>query len=267
MSGTGFQFLVDSRQVVDFFDRIADYAPQATAVFLNRTAEWGTRIGREQAVKHFTIRSQQALLFAFPRVIPGKERASPKKLAVTIEPSRIGTVFAPFEEGEPHGPDRLGRWPAIPSTGPLGVRPYPKFLIPKALFPVNLGLAPRRDASGTIYYAVGKGSRRKQKTPFRLTASGKTQMQGKRGTFQIPGAKGPIILQRLGPGTTRPLWYLRPVVRRPRQLAFVASIQRAITDHLEPEMSAAFDYYARLADERTRSAGVGAARSAGYGGA
>jgi len=248
---------VDARHIATFFAVAGDKAPLAISVALNRTAEWMTKAARDLTRRAVTVRSETALRFAFPVTLPSKLRATPAALRAIIEPERIGKIFTPFVEGEIHRADFLGRMPAIPSTGFLGLRVTEKSVIPRSLYPVNLGLQPLRDArSSRIYYALGRGSIRQGRSPYRQTASGKVQLQGKRGTFQVRGRRGPVILQRFGPGRrdTRALWFLRASVPRPPVLGEAApggqgifeTMQTTFDEHWPTEMHAALEWVLSL---------------------
>jgi hypothetical protein len=237
---------LDAKEVLAYFAFAGSRAPLGISIALNRTAELATARTRTRVRRVMDVRSEQALRFALPVVLPGKLRANPSNLRAIIEPERIGQIYGPFEQGEIHGADSLGRMPAIPSTGFMGLRKTEKTVIPRALYPVNLGLQPRRDASSTkIYYALGgRRSKRFSQSPARLTSGGKVQLQGKRRTFQLPGAMGPVIWQRFGPGPRdiRALWFLRPSVPRPALLQLYETVQNTIDDEWTNEAQAALGY-------------------------
>lgn len=263
---------VDFKGAVQFLNRFAPYAKQAWSVALNRTAEWGTRAGRDHAHRVFDVRSEQALRFALPVTLKGALRATPGRLVAIIEPERIGKIYGPFEAGGMHTRDSLGRPVAIPTSF---LRKTEMTTIPRVWYPTNLGLQRVLDPKGTSYYKLGKDSIKKAKTPVKRTASG-VRVLGKRGTFALdpdmgvrvdPRQAGVYI--RTGPGKhdIQRLWIYRDSVRRPPYLQLLVTVDRATTDHWESEAVAAFDYYKKLAQAQSNSVGVGAGRSAGYSGA
>lgn len=244
---------VDWSGAVKYLDRTAVFAKQAWAVALTRTAEWGTRDGREHAHHVFDVRSEQALRFALPVVLPSKLRATPDNLRAIIEPERIGQIYGPFEAGGIHGRDALGRPVAIPTRE---LRTTEMTVIPRAWYPVNLGLVPVRDPRGTSYYKLGKDSIKKRKTPVQKTASGNVRILGKRGTFALdptfmpnvdPAHAGVYI--RTGPGKhdIKRLWIYRDSVRRPPYLELLKTVDRSTAQHWESEAVTAFDFYHQLA--------------------
>lgn len=254
------QIRVDISGAVAFLDRTAQYAPSAWAVALNRTAEWGTRDGREHARRVFDVRSEQALRFALPVTLPGRLRASSNRLTAIIEPERIGKIYGPFEAGAWHARDALGRPVAVPTSF---LRTTPLTVIPRAWYPVNLGLQPVRGGpADTTYYRLGRGSIKQKKTPVVRTTSG-VRVLGKAigpyPTFALdpshgvnvdPKAAGVYI--RTGPGKheIQRLWIYRDQVRRPPILQLYQTVQQSTAEHWEGEAVAAFDYYRKLAEAR-----------------
>ena len=242
---------VDAREVLGMLNSLASYAPKAIAVALNRTAELATAAGRAHARTVFHVRSEQALRFALPQVLPGKLRATEKRPYAIIEPERIGKIYGPFEEGAIHGVDRLGRMPAVPTAA---LRPAVNALIPRTMFPTALGLQVRADASGRAYYALGKDSLKRRLTPNRIRKGGQLIKVGKRGTYEVASKTNPnqrLIFQRL-PGQKRGtlLWVLTPSVPRPPILKLFETVQRTVDDRWANEMGAAFEYYRKLAESR-----------------
>lgn len=243
---------VDFKGAVQFLNRLAPYAKQAWAVALNRTAELGTKAGRDHVHQVFDVRSEQALRFALPVTLPGRLRATSERLTAIIEPERIGKIYGPYEAGGIHGRDALGRPVIIPTRY---LQPTPLTLVPRAWYPTNLGLQRVRDPKGTTYYKLGKDSIKKQKSPVRRTASG-VRVLGKRGTFALdpdfgvrvdPRHAGVYV--RTGPGKhdIQRLWIYRDSVRRPPYLELLRTVDRTTTEHWEAEAVAAFDFYKALA--------------------
>jgi hypothetical protein len=116
---------------------------------------------------------------------------------------------------------------------------------PRALFPENLGLAPKRDADGSSYYALGRGSIKKKLTPFRKTSGHKVRIEGKSNTFMVnplyqqTKLKMPVIFQRVGKGL-RVLWIFKGQrTLRPR-LAFTDTVTKGFDRVLRAQFAEAF---------------------------
>jgi hypothetical protein len=246
---------VDFKGAVQFLNRFAPYAKEAFAVALNRTAELGTRAGRDHARRVFQVRSEQALRFALPVTLPGRLRASPSRLTAIIEPERIGQIYNPFEAGGMHTRDTLGRPVAVPTSF---LRKTEMTVIPRAWYPTNLGLQPVRDPKGASYYKLGRDSVKKRRTPVRRTIGG-VRVLGKRGAFALDpdhgvrvDAKHAGVYIRTGPGKhdIQRLWIYREAVRRPPILQLLATIDRVTAQVWPQEAVAAFDHYKGIALRR-----------------
>lgn len=251
-------FRIDEREILGYFREVGEQAPFGIAVALNRTAELATAAGRVHAREVFQVRSEQALRYALPVTLKAPFRATKQNLRAIIEPEKIGQIYGPFEQGAWHTADRLGRLPAIPTRA---LRPSPKALVAKQMFPHNLGLAPRLDPKGTKYYALGRNSIRKGLTPFKVK-DGKQVMEGRFGTYQVPSKRDPNVMlifqRRAGPGYKGGvlLWVLKPVVRRPPLLQLFQTVQRTLDTEWPKQILGAMEYAVNSA-----------ARHAGYSGA
>ncbi len=223
---------VDAAEALDFFDRLAKQTPAAIALGLNRTAEDGLGIIRGNVKRGFTLRTLP-LNFVAPQILPKALRARADKLTALIEPYGAGKILDPFETGERHGRDKLGRPVAIPSTGPGGLRATPTTVIPRKLYPVNLGLVIVKDPKGRLYYNTGRGATKRG-------IAGPRPLKGKHGTFEIQGKRGRVIMQRIG-ATVRPLWLLRDSVPRPANLHFYDGVQEAVDTRWVTNMLGAWD--------------------------
>lgn len=234
-----FHIRVDAKDTLSWLDRSHKQAPFAIATALNRTAEDGLAVIRQNVRAGFTIRTLP-MNFVAPQVLPAAYRARKDKLTALIEPRGVGQILAPFEEGRPHTRDRLGRPVPVPSTGFTGLRSTKRTVIPRRLYPGNLGLAVKRDPKGTLYYATGKGAKKRG-------VSGPPPKKGRYGTYQVTTDKGAMVFQRLGPGTTRLLWTLKDVVHRPANLRFYRGVQEAVDARWESNMLGAWDFAMRTA--------------------
>lgn len=248
---------VDAREVLGFFNMLSDQAPFAIAVAMNRTAEEANFAGRALARKNFTIREEKVIRYAFPIPIPVVERATKHRLSILMEPTRHGVLLEPFEEGKPHTFDRMGRPVAMPSYGPGGLRTTKGTVIPKQIYPANLGLQPRRDPKGTTYYALGRNSIKKKLSPYSV-AGGKTVKQGRFGTYEVQSKTRPgvsfVFQRKQGPAAPGAgsagsvlLWVMKPMVKRPRVLNFYSTIQGTIDGRFETNLLGAWDLAQRTA--------------------
>lgn len=241
-----FHIRVDAKATLGWFDAMHTEAPKAIAIAINRTAEDGLAVIWRNVKAGFTIRTLPRN-FVAPQVLPKAMRADDRKgkLWALIEPHGAGRILDPFETGEPHTRDRLGRPVAIPSTGFTGLRRTKQTVIPRKLYPANLGLQVMRDPKGTLYYATGKGAKKRG-------ISGPKPKRGRYGTYEIQGRKGPLIFQRMGPGqgNSRLLWSLQDSVPRPANLKFYAGVQEAVDQRWEANISGAFDAAVRHSDRQ-----------------
>ena len=219
----------------------ANDARYAAAEALNRTAEEVNAALRNEIPKRFTIRETALLRHLAPIQLPRHQRATKENLVATLMTAELSAILGPYEEGIPHV---RGRRPVIVPTTSL--RPSKPSRIPRTLYPTNLGLQPRRDASGAMYYALGRGSLAAKRTPIKKGASGYT-ITGKLGTFALdpmyhpnlrPGQAG--VYQRLG-GKVRKLWHYVDKVRRPKALQFQATADRIMATRFAPNFDGVLD--------------------------
>lgn len=241
---------IDTSQVDAMLGVLREEAPFAIATALNRTAEDGLYAVRQALPHSFTLRQPGLAEAIAPRFLPAGVRARKDRLTVELEPTDRGSFLSgkivdPFERGIPKTSDRLGRIPAVPTNQ---LRITKGTVIPRALYPVNLGLQPRLDPSSrTTYYALGKNAIKHRLTPFR---SDKVKV-GKRGTFEIALGNGrSIVLQRQGSGKAVVLWYLQPVVRRPPVLHYNETMIREINTAWPRNIENAVAYAIRTAEAR-----------------
>lgn len=245
--------LLDATKFERFTSVYRQQAPYAISVALNRTADdvnAALRLGLRQ---RFTIRQPGLLEHVAPTQLPAPNRATKTDLRVFLETERIGQLFNPFETGAPKF-SQGGRPLIIPSdrTGPDGgapLRPSKTTVIPRSLYPANLGLTARRDPAGKPYYALGRKAIAQGKTPVHRTAGGKIQVKGKRRTFALDPRYNPAIpariagiYQRTGPGKhdIRLLWHYADRVRRPAILEFYATAERVWNARIGPNVEGAF---------------------------
>lgn len=224
---------VDDSAVMGWLEKHSKHAPHAIAHALNRTAEEAHAAIWAHVQKSFTIRTLPRQ-FVAPQKLPAKLRARHDKLFAVLQTEGIGTILDPFETGKPH--DGRGRPVAVPSSYALGARPFPRYVIPRALYPQNLGLTPTRDAKGGLYYNRGRGSRKRG-------VSGPPPMQGKLGTYRV----GNYIFQRVHGTASRLLWTLKPSVPRPADLHYYATAMRVVTKRWAINLRGEWEYEMRRA--------------------
>lgn len=234
---SGFALRVDAGATLSYFDALKRDCPKAIAVALNRTAEDGLAVIRRNVQANFTMRTLP-LNFVAPQVLPAAYRAREDKLTATLDTYGAGKILNPFETGQPHGIDRLGRMPAVPGKA---LRPTKGAIIARQWYPANLGLQPMRDANGSAYYATGKGAKARGLT-------GPKPMQGKLRTYQI----GNRIFRRWGSGKgeTELIWTLTPAVRRPAVLHYRDDATATTNSRWPINMRGAWEFYEGLASRR-----------------
>lgn len=240
---TDLRINVDTTEVLGLMSRISDNLPRARTLALNRTGEEMYRELRQEAASRFIFRPNGKVLNWYaPPNIPRHYRATDTKPIVSFVPERAGDLLRPFETGTPRFADRLGRPVAMPTYGAAGLRTSKSAILPKELFPVNLGLQVRRDPSGTTYYALGRNSIKRKLTPFQAGTQGRTK-GGKLRTFELPTKASPsksVVLQRLPGGQVRALWIMKQSVARPKLLTTYETARRVVAAQWGPNMAGMF---------------------------
>jgi hypothetical protein len=143
------------------------------------------------------------------------------------------------------------RYLAIPTRA---LRPSPATIVPRSMYPVNLGVAPRRDIGGGVVPGhIATRTRKKarvtkgQKLGIHRTAKGRYQIFGKDRTFaidpryhpRVKSQKSYGVYQRFGPGEqgVRKLFIYRAAVRVPPRLPaqkiMTALVKRLFRDRYE----------------------------------
>lgn len=236
-----FSIKVEAGEVLGFMDSMAKHAPNAIALAINRTVDDGYAVIRQHVREAFTIRTLP-LAFVAPMTNKPGDRATPQRLYSVLEPAGAGKILSPFEEGIPHGRDRLGRPVIIPSSS---LRPGRYSTIPRNLYPTNLGLAVVQDAKASVlYYNTGRGAKKRGIT-------GKPPQKGRQGTFTATDSQGrTLYIQRTSKDTTRVLWFTRDSVPRPPILEYRDAVQRTVDQRWEINMRGAWDYYEAIASRR-----------------
>lgn len=245
-------FILDATKFERFTAAYREQLPFAIATALNRTGEDANAALRAHIEDKFTIRVPSLLRYVAPVQLPRPNRATKQNLTVILETDRIGRLFNPFEQGVPKS-GSVERPLIVPSDA---LRLTKKTVIPRSLYPGNLGLTPKRDPAGTSYYALGRNSKKKKLTPFHTTGRGVTQVKGRRRTFVLdprynrnitPAQAG--IYQRTGPGKhdIRLLWHFTERVQRPAVLEFYDTVDRTWDARIGPNFEGAMAFALRTA--------------------
>jgi hypothetical protein len=250
VSGSGFDIKVDTKAADAYLQGFIVNVPKALAIALNRTAEEGNAALRAQLPKSFHMRVPSFLRHIAPQQLPKPQRATPETLWATVKTDAAGHILDPFETGEPKTQKSSLSPVAIPTRD---IRFTPDTLVPARWYPHNLGLTPRRDPTGKTYYALGRGSIGKRKTPLHRTAGGSWQIKGKSRTFVLDpqfnkglSDKQRGVYVRIGPsrGDIRMIWRYTERVPRPRNLHFFDTINRTVNERWTPNMIGALEQFA-----------------------
>lgn len=232
------------KRAIESLDDVATkHVPFAAAVTFNRTGEEVIAKARVEMPKTFTVRSPDFVLP--PQQLPASARATKKRLLMEVAlgypdvlPRSIGArrekIFRKFEYGGDKEARDLNFPIAIPSKE---LRPTKQAAIPKALYPVNLRLVPRKQPDNSILPGLRRG---KVRTIDGATVTKRQRkelgLEGIGGTFTLLDENGkPIgVFQRTGLGRKdlRALWWFAPRIRIPRVLNFVEMANTVIEDRL-----------------------------------
>jgi hypothetical protein len=214
------------RQLVGFERQI----PFVTAIALNRTVEDALARARREIAQRFIVRVPG---FIYPPVqLPRVWRATKQNPTAIFAlgdgdggsegiGARRSSILSKFQAGG----IKSASDPLFPIAIPTrAIRPNPRALVPQALYPKNLGLAPRRDVSGGTVPVRLKGAiRTLDGRKIGKRARKQQQLQGIGGTFTINSTENgrPIgVFQRTGAGRkdVRMIWAYRQSIVIPRRL-------------------------------------------------
>ena len=216
----------------------------AAANALNRTGEEINADLRRTLPSRFAIRERKILHYIAPVQLPRPNRATKTNLNAILQADGLAKILGPFEEGAIHVGTPLAPV-AIPTSA---LRRSRMTIVPRSLYPVNLGLVARRDPSGKSFFALGRGAKAKNLTPFHGI-----QIRGKLGSFVLDPTthKGITsqqwgVYQRLG-GKVRMLWRYIVSVRRPPRLLFAETAQRIMAERFETNFTGALAQALRTA--------------------
>jgi hypothetical protein len=208
---------------------LSKQVPYAISVAINRTAEEVLAEGRRQIKATMIVRAPG---FVLPPVqLPRNWKATATRPIATVKlgdddggrqsiGARRRAILDKFEE--------MGRKTADDPDFPIAIptrslRKTPTALVPRAMYPKSLRLAPRMDASGKTILAKRKGKVRG--LDGGAVGSKKKRMeaglQGIGGTFTMSRDGKPLgVFQRVGRGrrSIRMIWAYRGSIRIPKKL-------------------------------------------------
>jgi hypothetical protein len=224
------------------FDEVPKQARFASSIAINRTLEEALEAGRQEIKGTMTVRVPDFILP--PTQLPNHARAKPTKLEgvasfgyADVFPSSIGarreTILRKFEYGgTKDAPD-----PQFPIALPTkALRPSPSVVVPRAMYPVNLRLVPRRTADNQELGALRRGKVRTLSGGNVRSKKhrGELQLEGIGGTFGVMDESGRLqwVFQRTGRGSRdiRLIWAFRQSIRIPKLLHFTDLAGRIIDD-------------------------------------
>lgn len=198
---------VDTKEALDYLQRLSTQMPYATSLALNRVANKGQAAARAGIQRTFTLRRPQFLLNTVK--INREDRATKTRLDVTVRIDPERDILAKFEAGGSKTP-RDGRHIAIPTNN---VRRTKADIVTKGQRPRIL-LDSKSAAKGRIFKTAA-------------------------GIFQRIGNKAA--------STVRMLYLFRSSVRLRPQLNFVTNVTTAVKESWVAEMTQAFNDAERTA--------------------
>lgn len=227
---------VDAEAFTGWLGQFGKQATYAISVALNRTADDVNAALRAEIPTRFVIREPRMLTWLAPVQLPYHQRATKTNLTAIVDTEGKAQLLAPFETGMPKTAPNLMAPIAIPTRA---LRPTPTAVVPRAMYPKNLRLVPRRGVNGIL------------PAKSKITARGRTQIQGKDRTFVLsPFFANNIsdrqwgVYQRVGPkrDDIRMLWRFTTQVPRPRILDFAQTADRVVGERWDPNMSGALAF-------------------------
>lgn len=222
--------VVGGDSLLSMLANVREQVPYVMAVTINRTAEEVLAEGRKEIQANFIVRSPA---FDLPPVqLPKAWRATKTRQIATVNlgddgnPNDIGPrrrkIFTKFE----YGGEKVAADPAFPIAIPTtAIRSSKTALVPRALYPTQLRLAPRKQADGSTLPALRKGKiRTLAGSKIGKRARNEAGLQGIGGTFTMTNSDGkPIgVFQRVGSGHRgyRMIWAFRARISIPKRMHF-----------------------------------------------
>jgi hypothetical protein len=202
-----------TRELVDFR---RDQLPFWLSLTLNRVAGAVQEAQKQVIMQRGGYRSSGSLRWALNQVrFDRQSRATKDKLRAEVyvwPGTGVYSLLPVRERGGTHLPSR-GATLGVGIYGPRVAVPLQDGT-PRKLYPVNLGLQPRRAIEG------GHTLGRKAMSEDQMARWGRTRnWRGRERTWLMKTSKGPMVFQRTGRGNTtaarRPLFALKPWVPVP----------------------------------------------------
>jgi len=230
----------------------------AAVIALNRTVEEAHADIRRGIRQRFVVRVPSFILP--PQQLPKIWRATKERPSAFFAlgdddggsggiGARREAILTKFEAGG----RKTASDPSFPIAIPTrAIRPSPQVLVPRALYPKNLRLTPRLEASGATVPALRRGKVRTLEG--RAVGSKKRRrelgLQGIGGTFTIATPDRSIgIFQRTGRGrgNIRLIWAFRQSIPIPARLQWVETAERIAGTRLQPNFEGALEFALRTA--------------------
>lgn len=227
--------------------RLQRQVPYALMLALNRTATEIVDATRNRIyARGFRLRTADSYRF-IRAAVPypaGPQLASKTNLRVLVGiedliqnlgKSARYAVLPLLEEGGIRVGTRALAGGQLPPSLPVPVRTSPNEVIPKALYPGNLGLQQVRGVGGGLEYQRGGRSSRRRHRNEAGTFSQRAAFRGRRRTFIATSKAGtPLIVQRVGPGprNTRLLFTMRRTTTVPARHFFYPTARSVINQRV-----------------------------------
>jgi len=222
---------VDTSEAETFLDALyRDQVPFAASLALNQTAKDVRAAEQQEIAANFVLRQAD---FNLRHVrIPKFSNKADDPMSVTVEIGERGKYLQKFQAPGVKTALDPAMPIAIPSTN---IRPGFSDLAPRALYPKNLRLVPRKGVTGIL------------PAKRHVTARGVLQLKGKQRTFVLDpkehfGVKTWGVYQRTGPGKqdVRLLWTFKSRIPIPKRLDFLAVGERVVNERWQENFTAAF---------------------------
>jgi hypothetical protein len=220
---------IDAKSASQLLTGYANQMPYAIAVALNRTAEDCFAQFRKDLPGRFTFRQPGLIKLLAPQQIRGLNAATKKRLRVVLDTeTRAAKMFRSYEKGETTVPTNGNTSVAVPTRL---TRSLPGGVIPKGLFPANLGFQKKlivspKGAGYTLAYARGTAYKKGQKHGM-FEINSPNVSQGFRGVWIRQG------------GNMHKVWHYNPTVRKPAILKWEDTIRSVVAARWEANMRGA----------------------------
>lgn len=238
----------DVKQVQEELRAIGRQAPFALALGITRTTQDAQRAMQARMPQVFQLRGSEALFRKAVQITTATKTKPEGNVRVearvnnTRDIARISRIILRHEDGGAKRDDSMYRLESG-KLKPLGFYLPAKGLrtasaqVPRKLYPRNIGIQIRIEASGSLFYANTRKGRKVKRG------------QEQRELSYFVTARGGVYERRVfGSGSAvRLVWWLRrEVVLRPR-LGFFDTVERVMDERYRPNLLAAIDEALRTA--------------------